>query len=186
MRFPLAWGTTLGVAGAVASMALAVACGSRTGLLVDGVFDDDASADAFTRRDAPRDRGPDAILPPIDARPLPDVVRNDCPDASVTLIYVITAQYDLYSFNPATSAFTRIGAIACPVQTPGATPFSMAVDRKGAAYVLFNDGELFRVSTATAACISTPFARGQSGFATLFGMGFASDTNGPQETLFVA
>ncbi len=66
------------------------------------------------------------------------------------------------------------------------TPFSMAVDRTGIAYVLYSDGELFRVSTATAACEATGFEIGQSGFAATFGMGFSQDSTGGGETLYVA
>ena len=63
----------------------------------------------------------------------------------------------------------------------------MAVDRKGTAYVVFTpDGELFRVSTATASCQSTSFKAGQGGFSTEFGMGFSADVNDPAERLFVA
>jgi hypothetical protein len=61
----------------------------------------------------------------------------------------------------------------------------MGVDRKGIAQILFNDGRIFRVSTATAACQATPYRPGQQGFQT-FGMGYASDTNGPDEKLYIA
>ena len=62
----------------------------------------------------------------------------------------------------------------------------MAVDRTGIAYVVFSpSGELFRVSTATAACEPTPFVSGQGGFSSTFGMGFSGDTDGG-ETLYVA
>ncbi len=67
----------------------------------------------------------------------------------------------------------------------GATPYSMAVDRGGTAYVVFSDGELFTVSTVDASCHKTKFVPDQHGFKT-FGMGFSSDTNDPGETLFVA
>jgi hypothetical protein len=62
----------------------------------------------------------------------------------------------------------------------------MAVDKTGVAYVVYNDGELFRVSTATAACQRTSFASGQRGFPSTFGMGFSQDTTDTGETLFVA
>ena len=61
----------------------------------------------------------------------------------------------------------------------------MAVDRRGVAYVLYDDGSLYRVSTATAACTATSFAVGQNGFQT-FGMGFASDFGGAAERLYVS
>ena len=175
-------------------LAVAIACGDRTGLLVDevatcsgpgtfGAGTCDASFDAG--RDARHD-GNQLVdgLPPIDVPVKPDVNRNDCPDAQSTLVYVITEQYVLYSFYPPNNDFRQVGKIACP-SASGATPFSMAVDRKGIARIVFNDGTLYRVSTATAACQATTFQRNQSGFAT-FGMGYASDTNGPDETLYVA
>jgi hypothetical protein len=62
----------------------------------------------------------------------------------------------------------------------------MAVDRDGIAYVLFSQGEVFRISTLTASCKPTGFAPGQNGFPTTFGMGFSSNTNDPGETLYVA
>jgi hypothetical protein len=51
--------------------------------------------------------------------------------------------------------------------------------------VTFTDNLLYRVSTATGACIGTPFQSNQSGF-TAFGMGYATNAAGPTESLFVA
>lgn len=172
----------------VAFLLLLVACGSRTGLFVDddgfsGFPGDDAGPDA--RRDGGRDADDlEDAPPPLDVRPPIDVDRRDCPDADAQLVYTITSTYDLQSFNPDTGQFRLIGSISCPAPA-GATPFSMAVDRRGIAYVLFTNEELFRVSTATAACISTPYTPRQSNFG-LFGMGFATNSVGPTETLFVA
>jgi hypothetical protein len=173
-----------------ALVTVVVACGSRTGLLVPeppepiGV---DAGRDAgLDARDAfmEPDEGEDA-LPLIDSSPLPDVYRNDCPDAAATLVYLVSETNDLLAFNPADDTYREIGQIACPAP-PGDTPFSMAVDRQGVAYVEFSpSGNLFRVSTLTAACIATTFVPDQLGFSG-FGMGFASDSNGPDETLYIA
>ena len=178
---------------AAMNCAIAVdACGSRTG------FTDDAEItfgapdggplvappiDGARRRDARELPAPDA-LPPIDARPLPDVMRDDCPDADATLVYVVTQENQLFSFYPPTATFTAIGKLVCP-SAPNQTAFSMAVDRKGKAYVVYSDGNLYAVSTATAACVPTGFAIGQKGFVT-FGMGFVSDTNGAAERLYIA
>lgn len=168
--------------------ALFFACGSRTPLpdpemlgisvSVDGSFDGRVSIDGA------RDAFGDSVLPGIDAQ-VRDANRNDCPDADTTFIYVVTEKNELLAFNPPAGAFKRIGTLVCPVKTPGSTPFSMAVDRTGVAYVLFNDGNLFQVSTKTAACVATSFQPNQQGFNT-FGMGFSSDTGGPEETLFIA
>jgi hypothetical protein len=96
-----------------------------------------------------------------------------CPDAGSTLIYLMTSQNVLVSFYPPTGTFTTIGTLMCP--DPGTDiPFSMAVDRAGIAYVLFESGHLFRVSTRTAVCVPTKFVPGQA-FPPQFGMGFSAN-----------
>jgi hypothetical protein len=171
----------------------AVACGDRTGLLVDGTLEPDSGADAFVQQDAGKDahdaRAPEDALPPIDAITPLDVTPLICTDAGATQIYVITEQNILYSFYPPTLAFEQIGTIACP--TVGTTtngppePFSMAVDNRGVAYVVFDDGELFQVSTANASCVATTFTQDQDGFCD-FGMGYSGDMTDAGETLYVA
>ena len=179
-------------AGVFVLLVLLVACGSRTGLFgpegSTGV-PIDGGRDAGGLDASIRDAGEDA-LPPIDAN-MRDADRTDCPDAEATLVYLISNSYELYSFDPATGGTKQIGKIACPA-SPTATPFSMAVDRKGVAYIHFadrdnsvDDGKIFRVSTATAACVGTSFKPNQQGFLR-FGMGFATNDIGPTETLFVA
>lgn len=174
------------LAGAFSTAGVMGACGSRTPLpYPEEITGTVGESDGATGRRDGAAPGEDAtVLPPIDATPPVDANRDDCPDASATLVYLITTQGELLSFFPPTSTFRRIGIIACP-SPPSTTPFSMAVDRQGAAYVLFNDGNLYRVSTATAACIATPYSVGQHGFNT-FGMGYATDLGGPSETLYVA
>jgi len=162
-------------------LSLLVACGSRTGLL----FEDDPSPVPF---DAGPDVGrPDAsldALPSLDVTPKPDVALLDCPDASDTRIYVVTSQNELFSFYPPTLAFKFVGKLVC-AGSGAATPFSMAVDRKGIAHVVYTDGRLYRVSTATAACAVTPYTSGgRPGFLT-FGMGFSAETDGT-DRLYVA
>ena len=170
---------------------LYLACGSRTGLLVpEEPAPEDAASEHVIRRDAMPEADADAgfdVVPPFDAPR--DVTFRDvpaidlCPDAGATLIYVLTAGNALYSFYPPTLSFTPIGTLACP-DPAGGQPFSMAVDRRGIAYSIFTDGNLFRVDTASAACESTTFFP-QLGFAT-FGMGFVANTGDAGETLFVA
>jgi len=109
------------------------------------------------------------------------VVADPCPE-ELKQIYVVTNDNELYRFAPATVTFTKIGNLSCPAGG-FSTPFSMAVDRKGTAWVLFSDGKLFQVSTKDASCKSTSFAVGQAGFQT-FGMSFARE--GVGETLYVA
>lgn len=100
------------------------------------------------------------------------------------LVYVVSAENDLYSFKPDALAFTKIGKLGC--SAGAASPNSMAVDRQGTAWVNYSDGALFKVSTKDASCTSTSFAPGQSDFEK-FGMAFSSNAAGStEETLFVA
>src|ERR1700733_5402226 len=124
-----------------ASLVVAIAaCGSRTGLLVPLDFEE---ADGAIVHPA---YGPEDALPPIAVGVPEDVtVLSGCPDASSTLIYLISQANNLYSFYPPAAELTLVGTIACPSNS---MPFSMAVDRTGLAYVIFQDGHLFRVSTA--------------------------------------
>ena len=142
----------------------AASCGSRTGLLPlpEGA---DASRDRALMPDVPE--LPDAAedFPAINTFS-PDVpVINPCPDAAATLIYVIGTSGRLYSFDPTTYAFATIGAISCP-DSVGSQPFSMAVDRQGVAYVIFELQDyataLYRVDTRTAECSATTYRRGRS------------------------
>lgn len=108
---------------------------------------------------------------------------DDCSEAS-KLVYIIGAGNQLYSFAPQTLTVSPVGVVACP--SAGATPFSMAVDRAGTAWVVFSDGHLFAVDVTTAACTATSYAVGQQGLTT-FGMGFVATSAGSdQEELFVA
>jgi hypothetical protein len=167
---------------------LLVACGSRTGLfgVDDGVVDvTPLDGGSTTKRDASvTDASFPDVLPPIDAQPPRDANRVDCPDADATLIYVVTDQNELLSFYPPDGTFKFISKIACPAPN-GDTPFSMAVDRRGVAYVLFTDQRIYRVSTATGACIGTAYQPNQQGFGN-FGMGYATNDVGPTETLYIA
>jgi hypothetical protein len=193
------WALLLTSSGALA------ACGSRTGLPIEE-FVTPAPSSVDVEIDAGSLDGTvltvtpivDAAVPPIEVTVAPDASPlSICLDAGSTLIYLISESNDLLSFDPPSATFSRIAGIDCPmVGVPTGTPtecysgapkpFSMAVDRTGTAYVEFCDGELFQVSTATAACKATPFVAGQQGFATNFGMGFVQDTTDTDETLFVA
>lgn len=171
----------------VVAFGLLVACGSRTGLYLDGPIDDEPIADEVPRFDA---SVMDVVepLPGIDGQARPDVDQRDCTDPSETLVYLVSSDaqgqnHQLYSFDPRNFSLALVSPIACPSVS---SPFSMAVDREGVAYVLYFDGELFRVSTRTGACVATTFRPGQVPSFERFGMGFASDTGGAEETLFVA
>lgn len=101
--------------------------------------------------------------------------------ANTDLIYLLDAGAHLFSFDPRDLALVDIGAISCPTE---ASPYSMAVDRFGQAWVLFDSGELFLVDIADASCRASGFVPDQLGFHT-FGMGFVSEEAG-SETLYIA
>jgi hypothetical protein len=160
-----------------------IACGARTGLPTDSSgFEDgsaaagrDAGTDVLREADADRER---------DARdePAADVYKKDCTDPSIQYVYVVTESAHLYSFHPSTASFAFMTALDC---SPYATPFSMAVDRKGVAYVVYSDGQLYRVSLASGRCDPTPWMPGDQGF-WQFGMGYSTDQGGPSEKLYLA
>jgi hypothetical protein len=150
--------------------ASAAACGNSSG---DSTFDGGASSSSSGSSGVIVTGKPDGS----------DVGPDGCAEAA-KLVYVVSAQNDLYSFRPNTLAFTKIGRLDCPAGS--ATPNSMAVDRSGTAWVNYNDGTLFKVSTTDASCTATTFQAGQSGFYR-FGMAFSSNSAGStDETLFVS
>lgn len=109
---------------------------------------------------------------------------NGCSDAA-KLVYVVDESNTFSQFDPATKTFTDLGTLNCPAGF-GATPFSMGVDRNTIAWVLYSDGELFRVDiTASLACTATNWS--SQGGLTQFGMGFSTNqSGGTDDTLFVA
>ena len=103
-------------------------------------------------------------------------------------IYVISETNDLYTFDPtqfpSAQAFTMVGPVTC--DSSGVN--SMAVDWSGTAWVNFNSGSIYKVTTTSpVTCTPTNFVSGQAGFTAVLGMGFSVDTpGGNTETLFVS
>lgn len=115
---------------------------------------------------------------------------SNCSEAA-KLIYVLSTDNDLYSFNPPQKAFKKIGQLGCKTSM---LPNSMAVDRNAVAYVNYVEsdplfggdsaGAVFKVSTVDASCEATPIKLGNGWFR--LGMGFSTDsTQGTSEQLFV-
>ncbi len=116
--------------------------------------------------------------------------QSDCTEAA-KLIYVLSTDNNLYSFNPLKKDFKKIGLLGCntPMQ-----PNSMAVDRNAVAYVNYvgtdpmfgtdNAGAVYKVSTVDASCEPTPIKLEQGWFR--LGMGFSTDAaSGMSEQLYV-
>lgn len=159
---------------AAAAVATAIGCASE-------VADDNSAPlpDAGTDA-APEDAAP-ALGFQTDAAPPPPPPYAECAE-EVQQIFVVATDKALYRFYPDKLQFVRIGQLDCP---SSAGTFSMAVDRRGIAYVEFTDGRLFAVDTSTAACKPTAFQPAQPGFAT-FGMGYAKNDDDAGETLFAS
>jgi len=114
-------------------------------------------------------------------------VTNGCSD-DAKLVYVLSLEGDLYSFEPAAKKFNKVGPLNCKVGNTKLTPISMAVDREAVAWVNMRENslvptrpdELFRVDTKTAACTPSGIT------AQMGGMGFATnDGASDQETLYI-
>jgi len=160
--------------------ALAAACGARTGL--DVPLHHDAGPDAHPRLDA----GLDVFDAPPDFPPL-DPTKHDadttgCPPT--TFVYAVATNDMLLRFDPPSATFTPIAHLVCPAG--GAHPFSMAVDRAGTAYVEYDSGAVFAVSTVDGSCKSTAYVADSDLPFGNFGMGYATIGAGPDEQLFVA
>ena len=180
MRRPRLAFALLALALPVTVAALAASCGARSELPVDETEEEeeDAGPDVV---DAPPDVPPDITDAPPDVPE--DVPEDGLPicDPEVLYIYLVTSETDLYRYRPDTGVFNLVGNLSCP---SGGSPFSMGVSRSGIAYVVYNDGQLFRVDTADASCEPTDWLPGQGGFNT-FGMGYAIDDDQMGETLHV-
>ena len=108
----------------------------------------------------------------------------ECADEAAQQIYVVATDKGFYRFSPEKLTFERVGTLGCPTT---AGTFSMAIDRRGIAWVEYTDGRIYAVDTHDATCKPTAFKPGQTGF-DLFGMGFALNSDDPKngEKLYVA
>jgi hypothetical protein len=104
------------------------------------------------------------------------------------LVYVLSKDNYLWSFEPDKKQFISIGLVGCKAPS-GAQPNGMAVDRNAVAWVNYTDycttGTVYKVSTQDASCEATPtFTLPPNWYGV--GMGFSADTvGGTAETLYV-
>jgi hypothetical protein len=110
-----------------------------------------------------------------------------CPcGENADLIYVLSDQATLFTYNPATNSFNPLGAFNCPGSGAFDTTFSMGVARSGIAWVMYTpSGDIFHVDVNDAnVCTDPGYEPGYAGF-TLFGMAFVSQSlNSPCDTLY--
>ncbi|MDC3953681.1 hypothetical protein [Polyangium jinanense] len=115
---------------------------------------------------------------------------EDCTDAA-KLIYVLSDENELYSFDPPAKKFTKIGTLGCNTTMQ---PNSMAVDRNAVAWVNYVEsdpflgddinGVIYKVSTKDASCDPQPTVQLISNWFRL-GMGFSTNDGGMGETLYI-
>lgn len=114
---------------------------------------------------------------------------DDCSDAA-RLIYLLTENQELYSFDPPQKQIALVGTLSCDTSM---APNSMAIDRDAVAWVNYVDGglgidsagALYKVSTQDASCDPTPAVTLPAGWYRV-GMGFSTDgSDTEEETLFV-
>lgn len=113
------------------------------------------------------------------------ITGDGCADEA-KLVYVVDTNRKLSQFNPPTKTFTDLGTLACPAGS-GAVPFSMAISRDATAWVLYNNGRLFRVETKNnLTCTETTWTPNTQNLR-VFGMGFSTDqVGGTTDTLFIS
>jgi hypothetical protein len=127
----------------------------------------------------------DGGSPIPDGAPHATDTLTDAARVASAYIYVVDDRERLRKYHPTTNSFTLVGTLSCPAPW-GVTPFSMAVERSGRAWVLYQNGSIYWVDTTDASCTPTPFKPNQQGFL-VFGMAFVADgSNSATETLYIA
>ncbi len=124
----------------------------------------------------------DPAQPALDV-PLSAYVNTLCTQAG-QYIYTVDVGGTFSRFDPASLSSTTIGQLSCPT-SPSNSPFSMNLDQNAVAWVLFMDGNIFTVDTATGACAATSYVPGQKGMQ-VFGMGSVFDAAQGTDTLYLA
>ncbi|CAN5825009.1 hypothetical protein BH11MYX4_BH11MYX4_08060 [soil metagenome] len=102
------------------------------------------------------------------------------------LVYVVSVDGGLHSFDPGDLRFRRIGTLDCP-GTRRSHPHSMAVDRSGQAWVGYDNGVLALARISDASCTLSKVDVRSASLGRRFGMGFAPTPQGGigGETLFL-
>ncbi|MBW2461276.1 MAG: hypothetical protein JRH11_06490 [Deltaproteobacteria bacterium] len=157
------------------SIMTGTACGDESPASDGGPGDSEAARDSAVGRDsAPRDA----------------TVIDDCTDEANKKVWVLTTDLDaatreshLVRFDPELLTYTDVGEIQCELEGTNLL-HSMAVDRRGTAWVSSSLGALYRVDTTTAACVATGMETGQEQVRN-YGMGFATVGDTTEERLFI-
>jgi len=157
------------------------ACGSRTGLVVvaerdggnvieagphDATIDSPHDAGRDVGHDADADAKFDAPAPP------PIILGQGCDASQPNAAYFMTIDEKLGTFDPETLIFSDPHKVSCPVFSTEHDPHTIAVNRAGMVFVLYNDDNIYEIDPRTYACTSTPYKSGQMDYPNRFGMAF--------------
>ncbi len=98
--------------------------------------------------------------------------------------YAISEAAVLLRISPPEVGLVELGTPSCPGAT--GSLYSMAIDRQGTAWLLYQTGLLYKVSTQDLSCQKAPYDPAQGGWS-VFGMAFVTDAaGGSVETLLIA
>ncbi len=139
---------------------------------------------------------PEFARPAADAEPPPPLVpttpdasddapnpaSEDCAGSEIKQIFALSRNPDaLYRFDPEALTFTLLGYLDCPVSGT----FSMAIDRRGIAWIVFGSGVLVNVRLDTLKCTEVLLNTVSAQPPNVFGMAFVADDSPAHESLFL-
>jgi len=137
----------------------------------------------------------DFTICPFGQRCTPTGCVDSCQLAASEVVYLMDSSNNLLAFYPRkekgistvlNDVIQVIGRVSCPTVT-GALVNSMSIDRGANAFVNYDSGEIFQVSTASGACMRTSYTPSTMPGWQLLGLGFVTETSGGStEKLYVA
>ncbi|OJY30196.1 MAG: hypothetical protein BGO98_25995 [Myxococcales bacterium 68-20] len=144
-----------------------------------------SSRDGYEAPHAPDAEPQQQLISPVDAAAeanVADGIDQECTGEN-TQIYVLTRfPSAIYRFDPASLTFALVGQLDCP--TGKRSTFSMAIDRRGNAWVLFSGGMVVNVRLSDLQCKEVVLNNRPADLAS-YGMGFSKDDSSAGESLFL-
>lgn len=136
----------------------------------------------FTTPEEAGPPGPLVEMTPDASEDAPTVANEECGGNEIKQIFVVSRDPDaIYRFDPDALSFTLLGYLDCPASSA----FSMAIDRRGIAWIVFRGGTLVNVRLDTLECHEVLLNSVTTELPFVFGMGFAADDSLEHESLFL-
>jgi len=182
-RFPRLRGCMAARAASGLIAGLACACGGSSNIAPAT----DAGSSTPTHNAGSADAGAVPILSAEDS----GTATSGCSAAS-QLVYVLSTQNVIYSFDPPTKSFTPVATLDCDAGSM--VPNSMAVDRLGNAWIDYvsldtqenvTGGAIFEMNLQVGNCTATNIVLGPGWYQVGMGYSTASATD-PTDTLYLA